>query len=80
MLRLPSLVVSWVVANIGAALLAGAMIVLGLFVTRVVLGSSACPAGADDRFPEWLAAHRSAFWSHWLPSARSAATLGCSYR
>ena len=62
--RLPSLLVSWIVANVGAFVLGGVMILLGLFVTKVVLASGAI-AGADERFPEWLAAHRTAFWSHW---------------
>jgi undecaprenyl-diphosphatase len=62
--RLPSLVVSWIVADIGAAVLAGAMICIGLFMTHVVLASDAI-AGADDRFPEWLAEHRTSFWTEW---------------
>jgi membrane-associated phospholipid phosphatase len=64
MLRLPSLVVSWLVANIGAALVAALMIGLGLLVTKVVLANTAI-AAADDRFPEWLAHHRTTFWTQW---------------
>jgi undecaprenyl-diphosphatase len=62
--RLPSLVVSWIVADVGAALLAGVMIALGLFVTSVVLASDAI-ARADERFPAWLASHRTSFWTDW---------------
>jgi undecaprenyl-diphosphatase len=62
--RLPSLVVSWIVADVGAALLAGGMILLGLFVTSVVLASDTI-ARADERFPAWLASHRTSFWTDW---------------
>jgi membrane-associated phospholipid phosphatase len=61
--RLPSLLVSWIVANVGAVVLAGFMIALGLFTTKVVLANGAI-SRADERFPEWLAAHRSDFWTH----------------
>jgi len=64
MLRLPSLVVSWIVANVGALLLAGGMIGVGLVTTKVFLASDTINA-ADDRFPEWLAEHRTSFWTRW---------------
>jgi len=62
--RLPSLVVSWVVANVSVLFLASGMILLGLLVTKVLLRSETI-SNADDRFPEWLAGHRTAFWTSW---------------
>jgi undecaprenyl-diphosphatase len=55
-------VVSWLVANIGALLLGGAMIGIGLYVTKVLL---AIPGfgRADDQVPLWLADHRTPFWT-----------------
>jgi membrane-associated phospholipid phosphatase len=58
--RLPSLLVSWIVAQPGMLLLAAFMISLGFFVTKVVLSSDAI-LRADERFPEWLAGHRTPF-------------------
>jgi membrane-associated phospholipid phosphatase len=62
--RLPSLVVSWLVADVGAVLLAGFMIGLGFLTTKVLLNIDAV-ASADERFPHWLAEHRTHFWTHW---------------
>jgi membrane-associated phospholipid phosphatase len=62
--RLPSLFVSWIVADAGAVLLAGLMIGLGFFTTKVLLGIEAV-SSADERFPHWLADHRTEFWTHW---------------
>jgi membrane-associated phospholipid phosphatase len=59
---IPSLVVSWIVANLGAVLLGGAMIALGFYVTRVLLAIPGV-ARADDWVPRWLAAHRTPFWT-----------------
>jgi membrane-associated phospholipid phosphatase len=60
--RIPSLVVSWVVANIGALLLGGAMIGLGFYVTKVLLSIPGF-ASADEQVPLWLADHRTPFWT-----------------
>jgi membrane-associated phospholipid phosphatase len=60
--RIPSLVVSWVVANIGALLLGGAMIGLGFYVTKVLLSIPGF-ASADEQVPLWLANHRTPFWT-----------------
>jgi membrane-associated phospholipid phosphatase len=60
--RIPSLVVSWLVANLGALLLGGAMIALGLYVTQVVLSIPGL-AVADEQVPLWLEAHRTPFWT-----------------
>lgn len=54
---LPSLLVSWIVANIGALLVAAGMIGLGLFTTKVLLSIQAV-ADADEWLPRWLEAHR----------------------
>jgi undecaprenyl-diphosphatase len=62
--RLPSLVVSWIVADVGAVLLGACAVAVGLFTTKVILQSNAI-SRADDRFPEWLAAHRTSFWTDW---------------
>jgi len=62
--RLPSLLVSWIVANVSVLFLASGMILLGLFVTKVLLRSDTI-SNADDRFPEWLAGHRTPFWNSW---------------
>jgi membrane-associated phospholipid phosphatase len=57
---LPSLLVSWVVANVGALILAGGMIGVGFFTTKVLLSIDAVRA-ADEWLPAWLAAHRTPF-------------------
>ena len=49
MRRLHPLLVSWIVANVGALLLAGVMICIGLFITHVLL-----PIDAVSRADEWL--------------------------
>lgn len=58
--RLPSLFVSWLVAQPGLLLLATFMIGLGFLLTEVVLRSDAI-LRADERFPEWLAGQRTSF-------------------
>jgi membrane-associated phospholipid phosphatase len=58
--RLPSIAVSWLVAQPLMLLLAAFMILLGLFVTKVLL-ASAWISNTDDRFPEWLAGNRTDF-------------------
>jgi membrane-associated phospholipid phosphatase len=58
--RLPSIFVSWIVAQPGMLLLAAFVIGLGFFVTKVVLANDAI-LRADERFPEWLAGHRTPF-------------------
>ena len=60
--RFPSLVVSWLVAQPCILLLGVFMVSLGFFVTKVLLASGTI-SNADDWFPEWLAAHRSPFWT-----------------
>ena len=62
--RLPALVISWIVANVGAVLHAGCMIGLGFFVTKVVLTSGTI-SRADDRFPNWLAGQRTPSRTDW---------------
>jgi membrane-associated phospholipid phosphatase len=57
---LPALLVSWIVANIGALLVAAGMIGLGLFTTKVLLSIHAV-ADADEWLPQWLEEHRTAF-------------------
>jgi membrane-associated phospholipid phosphatase len=57
---LPSLLVSWIVANIGALILAGTWIGLGLLTTKVLLSIDAV-AAADEWLPVWLEAHRTPF-------------------
>jgi len=58
--RLPSLLVSWLVAQPCIALLAGLMVGLGFFITDVLLASDTI-SRADDRLPEWLAGQRTPF-------------------
>jgi membrane-associated phospholipid phosphatase len=60
--RIPSLLVSWLVANVGAVLLGGAMIALGFYVTKVLLSIPGF-ASADEQVPLWLADHRTPFWT-----------------
>lgn len=57
---MPSLLVSWVVANIGAVLVAAGMIGLGFFTTKVLLSIEAV-ADADRWLPLWLEEHRTPF-------------------
>jgi membrane-associated phospholipid phosphatase len=54
---LPSLLVSWIVANVGALLVAAGMIGLGFFTTKVLLSIQAV-ADADEWLPLWLEDHR----------------------
>jgi membrane-associated phospholipid phosphatase len=58
--RLPSLLVSLLVGSVGAFLLAGLMISLGLFTSRALLSISEI-ASADAYVPDWLASHRTPF-------------------
>jgi membrane-associated phospholipid phosphatase len=60
MRRLHPLLVSWIVANVGAVLLATAMVGLGFFVTKVALRSEAV-ADADAWLPRWLEDQRTPF-------------------
>jgi membrane-associated phospholipid phosphatase len=57
---LPALLVSWIVANIGAVLVAAGMIGLGFFTTKVLLSVQPI-VEADEWVPEWLEAHRTPF-------------------
>jgi undecaprenyl-diphosphatase len=73
--HLPSLVVSWLTANVTVILvLAPAMVGLGFFVTKVLLKSSAI-SNADDWLPEWFAAHRTGFWNSWSDYASTTADV-----
>lgn len=56
----PSLGVSWIVANIGALVVAAVMIVLGLLTTKVLLSVQAIE-NADEWLPVWLADRRTPF-------------------
>jgi membrane-associated phospholipid phosphatase len=69
---LPSLLVSWIVSNAGAVVVAGVMIVLGLFTTKVLL-SVGTITRADDWLPIWFANHRTAVWTS---AARIGSVLG----
>ena len=60
--RLPSIAVSWIVAQPAMLLLATFMIGLGFFVTKILLENDAI-ARADARFPEWLEGQRTSFWT-----------------
>jgi membrane-associated phospholipid phosphatase len=60
MRRVHPLLVSWIVANVGAVLLAVLMIGLGFFVTKVLLSSEAI-AEADAWLPKWLEEQRTPF-------------------
>jgi membrane-associated phospholipid phosphatase len=57
---LPSLLVSWIVANIGALLVAAGMIGLGYLTTKVLLSFQAV-VDADEWLPRWLEDHRTPF-------------------
>jgi undecaprenyl-diphosphatase len=61
MQRIPALIVTWIVANIGALLLASVMICIGLFITNVLLPIDAV-SRADDWLPKWLEGRRTPFW------------------
>ncbi len=58
--RLHPLLVSWIVANVGAVLLATVMVILGFFITEVVLSVEAI-ADADAWLPRWLEEQRTPF-------------------
>jgi len=60
MQRIPALLVSWIVANVGAVLLAVVMIGIGFFVTKVLLSSETI-ADADAWLPRWLEDQRTPF-------------------
>jgi undecaprenyl-diphosphatase len=60
MRRIHPLLVSWIVANVGAVLLATAMVGLGFFVTKVLLSSGAV-ADADAWLPRWVEDQRTPF-------------------
>lgn len=60
--RVPSLLVSWLVAQPGMLLLAACTIGVGYLLTKVVLTNDAI-ARADARFPDWLEGHRTGFWT-----------------
>ena len=60
--RLHPLLVSWIVANVGAVLLATLMVGLGFLVVEVLLSSGAV-ADADAWLPRWVEDRRSPFWT-----------------
>lgn len=60
MRRIHPLLVSWIVANVGAVLLAVLMVGLGFFVTKVLL-SSGTIADADAWLPRWFNDRRTPF-------------------
>jgi undecaprenyl-diphosphatase len=60
MRRIHPLLVSWIVANVGAVLLATVMVGLGFFVTEVLLSSEAI-ADADAWLPRWVEDQRTPF-------------------
>ena len=60
--RLPSLAVSWIVAQPGMLLVAAFTILLGFLLTEVLLSSDAV-SRADAWLPNWFAAHRTSFWT-----------------
>ena len=62
MQRIPALIVTWIVANVGALLLASVMICVGLFITNVVLPIDAV-SRADEWLPKWLEDRRTPFWT-----------------
>jgi membrane-associated phospholipid phosphatase len=57
---IPSLLVSWIVANVGALFVAAVMIGLGFLTTKVLLSIQAV-ADADEWLPLWLEDHRTPF-------------------
>jgi membrane-associated phospholipid phosphatase len=58
--RIHPLLVSWIVANVGAVLLASAMVALGFFVTKALLEIEAV-ADADVWLPRWVEDQRTPF-------------------
>jgi undecaprenyl-diphosphatase len=60
--RLPSLFVSWVVANAGVVLMATVMVGLGFFVTKALLSIDAV-VRADEWLPVWVEGQRTPFLS-----------------
>jgi membrane-associated phospholipid phosphatase len=58
--HLPSLFVSWVVANAGVVVLAAIVVALGFFVTKVLLASDAIVT-ADQWLPIWVEGQRTPF-------------------
>jgi membrane-associated phospholipid phosphatase len=58
--HLPSLFVSWVVANAGVIILATVMVALGFFVTKVLLSIDAV-VSADEWLPVWVEGQRTSF-------------------
>ena len=60
MQRIPALIVTWIVANVGALLLAGVMICIGLFITNVLLPIDAV-SRADEWLPKWVEDQRTPF-------------------
>jgi undecaprenyl-diphosphatase len=61
MQRIPALLVTWIVANVGALLLASVMIGIGFFITNVLLPIDSV-SRADDWLPKWLEGRRTPFW------------------
>jgi membrane-associated phospholipid phosphatase len=57
---LPSLFVSWLVANAGVVVLATGMVALGFFVTKVLLSVDAI-VSADEWLPIWVEGQRTPF-------------------
>ena len=57
---LPSLFASWLVANAGVVVLAGVMVTLGFFVTKVLLSFDAV-VRADEWLPVWVEGQRTPF-------------------
>jgi membrane-associated phospholipid phosphatase len=55
--RLPAVLVSLMVGGVGALVLAGTMVTLGLFTTEALLSVSTI-AQADANVPLWVASHR----------------------
>ena len=60
MQRIPALIVTWIVANVGALLLASVMICIGLFITNVLLPIDAV-SRADEWLPKWMEGQRTPF-------------------
>jgi membrane-associated phospholipid phosphatase len=58
--RIPSLLVSWLVADACVIVLAAVMIGLGFFITKVLLSIDAVVT-ADEWLPIWMEGHRTAF-------------------
>lgn len=56
----PSILVSWIVANVGALVVASVMIILGLLTTRVLFSVEAIE-NADEWLPAWAEDQRTPF-------------------